>query len=82
MIKGRIPTEDLYAIESIVNNIEWKAILKYVNLMSKTIEQDLVDSRPDDNLLYLKGRVDGARQLNAMIKDFKDYIRKEYKDQV
>jgi len=80
MRKG-LNIEEKEAIESILQDDGWKVIVSYIDKrMRLDINRELLDARPEDNLVYLKGKVDGAKALAFMLRDFKKYFLARKKD--
>lgn len=74
----RLPSEDLEALERVLLSNDWKIVLKYVSELSSIPKKKLLDAKPEDPLLYLKGMADGSKELCSLIHDFKKYFKDKY----
>ena len=78
--KKKLPLEDVENLLELIEDDNYKTMLKYVELMHKMNETDFLNVANDkDVLLYEKGVVDGSKKLLAMVLNFKAWLKSEAK---
>lgn len=80
IFEGKLKAEDYDALDRILGDQDWKTVVKFVGFMADEVAQQILDARQDENLVYLKGKADGAKELHQMLTDFKTRFRQEYKN--
>lgn len=79
---GKISSDEADALQEFLASDQYKLALKYMKKMGNSVAKELVNaSIREDNLTYLKGKADGAKQMVRMMEDFKPYLRHIIKEQ-
>ena len=77
---GKMSIEDLESLQRVILSDDWKVVMKYMSKLRSEINENLIRANSDDNLSNLLGRVQGAKQLEMSMVDFKEHLRKQVKD--
>ena len=62
-------------LQRVVMSDDWPYVVKQIEQLKEEVDERLLNASPEDDLVYLKGKVDGAKQLLGAIQDLRNWIR-------